>query len=101
MREEIDFGLDSTQWETLKALGAPDPDHGRLDQLALQQLAAKGACSGAGWPSHHYTDWPQGRSQGLAPALGPVCLSPREPFQTQTWMPTTRPQAAGPSDGRS
>jgi hypothetical protein len=40
MKAEIDFGLDRHQWETLKALGAPDPDCRRLDRLALRQLVA-------------------------------------------------------------
>jgi hypothetical protein len=40
MEAEIDLGLDRNQWETLKVLGAPDPDYRRLDRLALQQLVA-------------------------------------------------------------
>jgi hypothetical protein len=40
MEAEIDLGLDRSQWETLKALGAPDPDQRRLDPLALRLLVA-------------------------------------------------------------
>jgi hypothetical protein len=40
MEAEIDLGLDRGQWETLKALGAPDPDHRQLDPLALRELVA-------------------------------------------------------------
>jgi hypothetical protein len=41
MDEEINFGLDLSQWETLKALGAPNPDYRRVNELALQQLMAR------------------------------------------------------------
>jgi hypothetical protein len=41
MDEEINFGLDLTQWETLKALGAPNRDYRRVNELALQQLIAR------------------------------------------------------------
>jgi hypothetical protein len=41
MDKENDFGLDLSQWETLKALGAPNPDYGRLNQVALRQLIAR------------------------------------------------------------
>ena len=41
MEAEIDLGLDLTQWETLKALGAPDPDYRRMNQLAFQQLVTR------------------------------------------------------------
>jgi hypothetical protein len=41
MEAEIDLGLDSTQWETLKALGAPNPDYRRLNQSAFQQLVTR------------------------------------------------------------
>src|SRR5260370_16869989 len=41
MDKEIDFGLNLSQWETLKALGAPNPDYGRLNRLALQHLIAR------------------------------------------------------------
>jgi len=37
---EIDFPLDRSQWETLKALGAPDPRSWRVDGLAIQKLVA-------------------------------------------------------------
>jgi hypothetical protein len=40
VKEEIDLGLDWSLWETLKALGAPDPDYRRLAPLALQELVA-------------------------------------------------------------
>jgi hypothetical protein len=40
MEAEIDFHLDRSQWETLKALGAPDPYRWRVDGLALQKLVA-------------------------------------------------------------
>ena len=40
MDSEVDLGLDRSEWETLKALGAPDADHRRLNQLALQHLVA-------------------------------------------------------------
>ena len=40
MDSEMDLGLDRTQWETLKALGAPDAGHRRLDRLAFQHLVA-------------------------------------------------------------
>ena len=35
---EIDVPLDRSQWETLKALGAPDPRRWRVDDLAIQTL---------------------------------------------------------------
>ena len=41
METEIDLGLDLAQWETLKALGAPNPDYRRMNQLAFQQLVAQ------------------------------------------------------------
>jgi hypothetical protein len=41
METEIDLGLDLTQWETLKALGAPDPDYRRMNQCAFQQLVIR------------------------------------------------------------
>ena len=37
---EIDCPLDRSQWETLKAMGAPDPRGWRADDLAIQTLAA-------------------------------------------------------------
>ena len=37
---EINLVLDRSQWETLKALGAPDPDHRRVDKLAIDGLVA-------------------------------------------------------------
>jgi hypothetical protein len=37
---EIDVPLDRSQWETLKALGAPDPLRWRGDDLAIQKLVA-------------------------------------------------------------
>ena len=40
MEAEIDLGLDRSQWETLKVLGAPDPDYRRVDRFAFQQLVA-------------------------------------------------------------
>ena len=40
MEAEIDFPLDRSQWETLKALGAPDPRRWRVDGLAIQKLVA-------------------------------------------------------------
>jgi hypothetical protein len=40
MEAEIDFHLDRSQWETLKALGAPDPCRWRVDGLAIQKLVA-------------------------------------------------------------
>ena len=40
MEAEIDLGLDRNQWETLKALGAPSPDHRKVNRLAFQQLVA-------------------------------------------------------------
>jgi hypothetical protein len=40
MEMEFDLGLDRGLWETLKALGAPDPNHRRLAPLALQELVA-------------------------------------------------------------
>src|SRR5260370_26626098 len=41
MDKEIDFGLNLSQWETLKALVAPNPDYGRLNRLELQHLIAR------------------------------------------------------------
>jgi hypothetical protein len=41
MEAEIDLGLDSSQWETLKVLGAPNPDYRRMNQLAFQQLVTR------------------------------------------------------------
>jgi hypothetical protein len=41
MEAEIDLGLDLTQWETLKALGAPNPDYRRMNQLAFRQLVTR------------------------------------------------------------
>ena len=38
MTADIDLGLDPAQWETLKALGAPDPEHRRVNEFACQQL---------------------------------------------------------------
>jgi hypothetical protein len=35
---EIEIILDRSRWETLKALGAPDPDHDRLDRRAVKEL---------------------------------------------------------------
>jgi hypothetical protein len=40
MDGEIDVPLDRSQWETLKALGAPDPSRWRADDLAIQTLVA-------------------------------------------------------------
>jgi hypothetical protein len=37
---EIGFPLDRSQWETLKALGAPDPRRWRADDLAIETLVA-------------------------------------------------------------
>jgi hypothetical protein len=37
---QIDIELDRNQWETLRALGAPEPDRRRLDQQAFEQLIA-------------------------------------------------------------
>jgi hypothetical protein len=37
---EIDFPLDRSQWETLKALGAPDPRRWRVHDLAIETLIA-------------------------------------------------------------
>jgi hypothetical protein len=37
---EIDVPLDRSQWETLKALGAPDPRRWRADDLAIETLVA-------------------------------------------------------------
>ena len=37
---EIDVPLDRSQWETLKALGAPDPRRWQVDDLAIQKLVA-------------------------------------------------------------
>jgi hypothetical protein len=40
MEAEIDLNSDRSQWETLKALGAPDPCRWRVDGLAIQKLVA-------------------------------------------------------------
>jgi hypothetical protein len=40
MDAEIDVPLDRSQWETLKALGAPDPSRWRADGPAIQTLVA-------------------------------------------------------------
>jgi hypothetical protein len=37
---QIDIELDRNQWETLRALGAPEPDRRRLDRQAFEQLIA-------------------------------------------------------------
>ena len=37
---EIDLPLDRSQWETLKALGAPDPRRWRVDGTAIETLVA-------------------------------------------------------------
>ena len=41
MNDEIDHDLTPDQWETLKALGAPDPDYRRMNQCAFQQLVIR------------------------------------------------------------
>ncbi len=38
MKADIDLGLDPAQWETLKALGAPDPEDRRVNEFTCQQL---------------------------------------------------------------
>jgi hypothetical protein len=40
LEADIDLPLDRSQWETLKALGAPDPRRWRVDDLAIQKLVA-------------------------------------------------------------
>jgi hypothetical protein len=43
MQADIDFGLDPAQWETLKALGAPDTErHCRVNEFAFHQLVKSG-----------------------------------------------------------
>ena len=37
---EIDLVLDRSQWETLKALGAPDVDRRPVDKQAIERLVA-------------------------------------------------------------
>jgi hypothetical protein len=37
---EINLVLDRSQWETLKALGAPDPHRRHVDRLAIEGLVA-------------------------------------------------------------
>jgi hypothetical protein len=37
---EMDLTLDRSQWETLKALGAPDADQRPVDKLAIERLVA-------------------------------------------------------------
>ncbi len=37
---KIDIELDRNHWETLRALGAPEPDRRRLDRQAFEQLIA-------------------------------------------------------------
>jgi hypothetical protein len=38
MKADSDLGLDPAQWETLKALGAPDPEDRRVNEFTCQQL---------------------------------------------------------------
>lgn len=38
---EIDLVLDRSQWETLKALGAPDADQRSVNKLAIEWLVAE------------------------------------------------------------
>ena len=40
MEDDIDCMLDRTQWEALKALGAPEPRHHALPADAYERLAA-------------------------------------------------------------
>ena len=37
---QFDIDLDRTDWETLRALGAPEPDQRRLDERAFERLIA-------------------------------------------------------------
>jgi hypothetical protein len=37
---QIDVDLDRTEWETLRNLGAPEPDHHSLDGQAFERLVA-------------------------------------------------------------
>ena len=37
---EVDLILDHNQWETLKALGAPDANQWPVDKLAIERLIA-------------------------------------------------------------
>lgn len=37
---QIDLDLDRTEWETLRNLGAPDPDRHTLDGQAFEHLVA-------------------------------------------------------------
>ena len=37
---EVDLILDRSQWETLKALGAPDADQRPVDKLAIERRIA-------------------------------------------------------------
>jgi hypothetical protein len=40
MNADVDFDLTSTQWETLKALRIPAPDHADVNRFALRELIA-------------------------------------------------------------
>jgi hypothetical protein len=40
LESETDLVLDRNQWETLKALGAPDPDRRRVNKPAIDALVA-------------------------------------------------------------
>ena len=71
---EIDLILDRSQWETLRALGAPDADQRPVDKLAIERLvAAKLAEMRDGRPDHH-AHWPRGRRERFALSLGYVRL---------------------------
>lgn len=41
MDSEFDLVLDRSQWETLKALGAPDADRRPVDKQAIERLVAE------------------------------------------------------------
>jgi hypothetical protein len=40
LESDIDADLNKLQWEALKALGAPEPDHRHLNRPAVQKLVA-------------------------------------------------------------
>ena len=41
MDSDIDLVLDRSQWETLKALGAPDADQRPVDRQAIERLVSE------------------------------------------------------------
>jgi hypothetical protein len=77
--------------ESITLIGGFTAASAYVAKLGVPRSAARhrGACRHGGRPSHHHTDGTQGRGTGLAPAMGPVGLRPRVPFQWPTWLPSS------------